>query len=302
MKIAVLMSTYNGEKYIAKQLDSIMNQSINCEMVICIRDDGSTDRTLDIINLYSNSMNIVLYKGKNIGAARSFWRLFCNKEIMADYYAFSDQDDIWDINKLDIAVSRLEKCSSAALWCSNCRLIDGNDKIISYKMNEKDPKFDSCSQFVCGTTQGCAMVFNNELREIIISQKISTIPMHDFVILTYAIQLGVILYDKHDRFSYRIHASNTLEKSGKSIIKKVVLSFEKFFSKKSRNVISKYAGEYAQNLELYLSNDEYKYIRNLSQVKKSFTKRLLVVLNKKTKNKNLRGEISFILRTLLGVI
>ena len=75
MKIAVLMSTYNGHKYLDKQLKSIAEQTVVNHLTLYIRDDGSKDDTFDIIDKWKNKINIVLYKEKNAGPANEFWQL-----------------------------------------------------------------------------------------------------------------------------------------------------------------------------------------------------------------------------------
>ena len=97
-KIQVLMSTYNGEKYLKEQIESILNQE-KVEVNILIRDDGSCDKTLKIIKELSKNPKISYYEGKNIGPAKSFMDLVNKSGDKFNYYAFADQDDIWMPNK-----------------------------------------------------------------------------------------------------------------------------------------------------------------------------------------------------------
>ena len=89
-KVAVIMSTYNGERFIREQLDSILNQTYkNIEVVV--RDDGSKDKTVEIVKEYMEKYsNIVLYQGENLGFIKSFFELLNLAE--ADYYSYADQD------------------------------------------------------------------------------------------------------------------------------------------------------------------------------------------------------------------
>lgn len=92
--ITVLMSTYNGEKYLKEQLDSILNQE-QVDLKLLIRDDGSTDGTVNILKEYENShTNIKWYSGLNLGCGKSFFQLVLDAP-KSDYYAFVDQDDVW---------------------------------------------------------------------------------------------------------------------------------------------------------------------------------------------------------------
>ena len=106
-KICVLMSTYNGDKYIIEQIESILNQKkVNVELLI--RDDGSTDKTLEILEEYSKKYkNLKYYSGQNLKTARSFMDLLFRAGEY-EYYSFSDQDDVWDLDKLTVGISYLK--------------------------------------------------------------------------------------------------------------------------------------------------------------------------------------------------
>ena len=106
-KIIVLMSTYNGEKYLQVQLDSILSQE-NVDLELLVRDDGSTDSTKTILERYQSEGKLTWYSGKNKKPAYSFFDLL-GKCKDADYYAFADQDDFWHEDKLINAIKRLEK-------------------------------------------------------------------------------------------------------------------------------------------------------------------------------------------------
>lgn len=105
--VAVLLSSYNGEKYIKSQIDSLLNQTYS-NMKIYIRDDCSTDNTLSIIKSYSDDRIVIVESDKNIGYPGGFYELLrlCDKE---DYYSFCDQDDVWNPEKVERAVKKLEQ-------------------------------------------------------------------------------------------------------------------------------------------------------------------------------------------------
>lgn len=302
MKIAILMSTYNGEKYINEQLESILMQQVNAEITVYIRDDGSKDKTVQIITDWAAKLNIVFFKENNVGPANSFWKLFALKEIEADYYAFCDQDDIWDSNKLQMGMEALNGINEEALWCSNCRIIDQYGAILVDKMYEYVPDFSIISQFVCGTTQGCAMMINNRLRKNILQNDIKEIPMHDFVIMTYAIARGKILYEQNPTFSYRVHNNNVVAKEGKNIIQQIHDSFSKWFSKEHKNELTKYAKVFIRDNEIYLDDKTLKYLNNLIKSKNSIICRLKIVCDIRTTAKNVKAERSFKIRTILGIL
>lgn len=91
MKVTVLMSSYNGEEYIREQIESVLSQE-NVNVNLLIRDEGSTDSTVDILKNYEDD-RISYYVGENFGAARSFFELIYDCSLDSDYYALCDQDD-----------------------------------------------------------------------------------------------------------------------------------------------------------------------------------------------------------------
>ena len=109
--VTVLVSTYNGQKYLSKQLDSLISQ-VGVDMKIIVRDDGSSDGTRQILRNYAQTYsNIQLLFEDNCGAEESFNKLcqYSLQQDLTDYYAFCDQDDVWDNDKLSIAIQSLEK-------------------------------------------------------------------------------------------------------------------------------------------------------------------------------------------------
>lgn len=120
--VAVLMSTYNGEKYIKEQLDSIFNQK-EVQVTLYVRDDGSTDRTLDIVQSYSNT--VLLPFDENKGPGLSFMTLLYHVMSLPtqyDYYAFADQDDIWMDEKLIKAIQQIKNEGKCTLFFESMAL------------------------------------------------------------------------------------------------------------------------------------------------------------------------------------
>ena len=112
-KVVILMATYNGQKYLKCQLDSIIQQTYRNWQLI-IRDDCSKDNTVKIIQEYEKKddrIKVIDNEGKNLGAIGNFFELI-KKAPDASYYAFSDQDDYWHEDKIEKAVERLEQMSS----------------------------------------------------------------------------------------------------------------------------------------------------------------------------------------------
>ena len=303
MKIAIMMSTYNGEDFLAEQLDTISRQTLSDKIHLYIRDDSSSDNTLNIIEEYKKSINITVYNGKNIGPANSFWTLFQSETVEADYYAFADQDDLWDYNKIERAINTLKDYNGKpALYCSNCRIIDSNNNLIEKKMNKEEPKFTIISEIVCGSTQGCAMVFNDTLRNYILTKQVKNFPMHDYVVMMYAIAVGKVIYDNVPSFSYRVHENNVIAKSGKGVVRSLKNSFNRWFDDKHKHEISKFAETIYFDNQKLLDDDTKRYLEYLVQSRYNVCARIRIIKDKRTASCNKKAERSFKIRVLIGII
>lgn len=265
MKIAVLMSTYNGSKFLDEQLKSLAMQTMSRDMTIYIRDDGSSDDTFGIIDRWKSQINIKLYRESKVGPARSFWGLLTKKEIIADYFLFCDQDDVWHKNKVErqIAVLNEKTCLS---FC-NCRLIDHFARIVEKKRLEKEPDFSVPRLFVSGVTQGCSMAFTAELRDFIIEKNPQCIPMHDIILMLYAKTYGEIAYIAEPLFDYRVHENNVVAKTNKTFIKRIMTTHWNW-KNSSRNSMSAVAKELLKNGK-YIAEEDAEYLKAMSKYKNS---------------------------------
>lgn len=258
------MSTYNGERFLDQQLESIYNQTLGGNIVVYIRDDGSFDKTLEIIDSWKDKININLQKGKNIGPAQSFWKLMLDTDIQADYYAFCDQDDLWDANKMQIAINTINRLNVDFYAC-NCRIIDNKGEILTEISKKCSPEISLQYLFAGGVTQGCSTVFTNKLRNYIQSLEISCIPLHDIITMIYASAIGTIAWDQEPRFGYRIHENNVASKAAKSPLNKLK-SIKENYKRGSQNSNSIVAMELLQNVK-DLSEDDIAFLQMLRDYK-----------------------------------
>mgnify|MGYP004477916637 CR=1 FL=1 len=279
MKIAVLMSTYNGQKYLEKQLKSIAEQTIADKVTLYIRDDGSSDDTIEIINKWKKYINIVVYEESNKGPAMSFWSLLIRNEIQADYYAFCDQDDVWDQDKLEIGIKKLDE--STCLYTCNYRIIDENDNVIIGNGCLTNRNMSIPSLFMAGGTQGCSMIFSDGLRQYICKLNIQCIPMHDIVVLLYALTFGEIYWDELPHFCYRIHANNVVARGNKSVIQKMKTTLWNW-KNGSKNSMTYVANELLLNSNNFQEKDR-TYLENISGYKKSILKKMSLIFDPQLK-------------------
>lgn len=214
------MATYNGEKFLCEQIDSIINQTYK-DWKLYIHDDMSSDKTVDIISSYCEKEphKIFYLKDEGIrrGAANSFMWLL--NAVTADYYMFCDQDDIWLEDKIERSLSGImdiecKSPNSPVLIHTDLCLIDENKVTLSasfweYKKYKVDvsKKFDYI--FFCNVVTGCTIIINDKLKKISIPMN-PKVYMHDYWLAIIASKYGVLDNIKEQTILYRQHGGNVL--------------------------------------------------------------------------------------------
>ena len=217
----ILLSTYNGERYLSEQLDSILAQTYT-EWRLYIRDDGSKDETLCIARDYAKKDHrIVLMEDcDNLGACRSFERLLqvCGD---ADYFAFADQDDVWNPNKIEICMSAMRKAEQ--IYPNRPIVVHTDLKVVNEKLQEIAPSFWKYSNIrpdivdenprylaIGNSVTGCAMLFNRAARIASLPFP-TTVYMHDaWIALVTASHGGKVIPLSIMPIAYRQHCNNVL--------------------------------------------------------------------------------------------
>lgn len=209
-KVQVLLSAYNGEKYLEEQVNSILTQDYK-KISLLIRDDGSTDRTPDILRRYAGQYeNVAFYTGENIGTAESFLDLMRYADITADFYAFSDQDDVWLPEKIRQAVMLMEQedADLPLLYASQIKLVNENLEEIPVRTGTDAVVPDFGNALVENICAGCTEVFNRALLGIVHTSAPEYMVMHDWWMYLCASCFGKVLYDPHAYILYRQHGDN----------------------------------------------------------------------------------------------
>ncbi len=227
-KVLVLLSTYNGENFLEDQLESLSIQE-EVEVNLLVRDDGSVDNTLKILDQYRDKFNYYhLIKGQNKGAKESFFELLANAKGY-NYYAFCDQDDVWKSNKLKAAIKKLDVYENEpALYLGNYIPVDLSLNRLTSSSHTQTDLYLFNEILVKNHIIGCTMVFNQQLLSI--HQKcqklnVQNLPYHDhwLYILCSSVN-GKLLIDKNSYILYRQHDNNTVgERNIWSKIKKNAL-------------------------------------------------------------------------------
>ena len=219
--IAILMSTYNGARYLAEQLDSILAQTY-ADWKLTVRDDGSTDDTLRVLQQYAKADKriSVLTDGENIGACRSFERLL-TQCVDAEYYAFCDQDDVWRSDKLALSLDAIQQAEKVhpgkpIVVHTDLQVVDENRTEIAPSFwrysNIQADFMDAHIRYlaICNSVTGCAMLFNKAARDCSLPMSANAY-MHDaWLALMTAYHGGYVLPVHQTPVAYRQHGDNVL--------------------------------------------------------------------------------------------
>lgn len=286
--VQVLLSTYNGDKYLREQLDSVLEQQ-GVSVLITVRDDGSTDSTLDILEEYKQKGKLEYYSGTNIGYRKSFLNLAYTCKGTADYYAFCDQDDVWKVNKLREAVKKLEKSTGRyKLYFSDLIVTDELLNKIDYK-NYNRLNITLGSAMVRHNISGCTMVFNDELLEIAVKKELLNyeIGSHDAWLYKVCLSIGgTVIYDNNSYIYYRQHNHNvTGVKQG--ILKRVSNEIKGFT--RNKNLIYKVAQVLYNEYASLMPNKNKRLLEDIVKYRTS-----IIATIKLIRNKDLRFGINLI--------
>jgi glycosyltransferase involved in cell wall biosynthesis len=210
--IAILMGTYQGERFLPEQLESIRTQT-HSNWSLWVSDDGSTDQTQEIVEEFGLKAGAPMHfvAGPRQGFLRNFMTLLARPEIDADYYGFSDQDDKWHPDKVEAALEWLGRQPSdrPALFCSRTKIVDTAGHVIGFSpLFQRSPSFaNALVQSIAG---GNTMIMNRAARELIVSAGADlAIPSHDWWCYIMVCGAGgAVHYDPIARIDYRQHDFN----------------------------------------------------------------------------------------------
>ena len=218
-KIAILMATYNGEKYICQQIDSILSQTCK-DWELYIHDDGSTDNTIAVVESYVEKYpnKIHLIDGKSTGGAKyNFFYMF--GQVEAPYYMTCDQDDVWLDKKIELTYDKMltieNKADVPCLVYTELRVVDSELNTIADTMSgyqSLDCHKRTINQFILqNSVTGCTMMVNRALRDKMLHiTDIDNTIMHDWWAALVAAQFGKTAFIDEPTILYRQHGDNSL--------------------------------------------------------------------------------------------
>lgn len=189
-----MLSTFEGERFLAPLLDSLLAQDVE----VLVRDDGSTDGTLELLR----SHGLDAERGEHVGFVRSFGSLLARAD--ADYVAFCDQDDVWLPDKVSRAVARLEGVSGPALYCGRLSVVDEHlEPLALSPLPRRGLSF--ANALVESQAAGCTIVLNRAARELVAEFPAEAVS-HDWWLYLVLSALGELVYDPQPAILFRKHS------------------------------------------------------------------------------------------------
>lgn len=207
MKLSLVMATYNGEKYLRDQLDSIYRQTVVPDEVIVV-DDNSRDGTVAILEDYKKKYGLCYYvNSQNKGVNKNFEKAVSLAQ--GDYICICDQDDVWKSSKIEVSLNKIKEIENDQPACVSSQAIHVNEFLEPIQANRKYPKDCSWQEALFAfASQGCTLMFNKKMKELIL-------PFSPFFIYDHFI--GILSCFVGNRFClgqplmlYRHHSSNVI--------------------------------------------------------------------------------------------
>ena len=210
---AIILCTKNGAEFLADQLESLKNQTHGFDLYI--NDDGSDDKTEELIKNFQKKTRINIFYTQNIynSAPKNFLNTLKLIKQEYSFYFFCDQDDIWEKNKIEISKKKLANVDKnlPCLFCTKTLIIDANSMVIdSSKTFQRPPCLSNA--IVQSIAGGNTMCFNHKTK-ILLDQifSINDVVSHDWItyLLVSAFE-GKIIYSSNPLVKYRKHKNNLI--------------------------------------------------------------------------------------------
>jgi glycosyltransferase involved in cell wall biosynthesis len=218
-KLSILLSTYNSELFLKEQINSLLFQTVK-DWVLYIRDDGSTDNTIILIEDYcKNHDNIILIKDElsNLGTKNSFMKLLSNVD--SEYYLFCDHDDVWLPFKIERTLLKMKETESLhpnkpILIFTDLKVVDANLNLINSSLwtyQKTDPQHSKNTYFlsIANPVTGCTIMINKKAKEVSLPMSPKSL-MHDLWIALNVSKYGFIDFVPEPTMLYRQHRVNVI--------------------------------------------------------------------------------------------
>lgn len=262
MKVSVVIATFNGERYLKDQLESIISQTlIPDEIIVC--DDCSTDDTVKILEQYESNDHIKLFVNKSrLGLIKNF-KNAVNRTKDGNYIALSDQDDIWFPNKLEkcaTALKTIEQPDNPCMVHSDLLYVDVSDKIISESfrrvLGQHKYKQNLQTLLYGNFVNGCTTLFNQVLKKGFLAMPDQIALNHDGWMALLAFTFGRVSYLNEPMVRYRRHDSNVSINSDEQVGNRFITTLKQLInaSKNNKDFLNAQLETVAQFYDCYEAN------------------------------------------------
>ena len=303
--VAILLCTYNGARFLPLQLASYEAQDF-ADWRLFVSDDGSQDGTLAVLADFQKkhgAARVSIRQGPRQGFVANFLSLICDPAIRSDYYALSDQDDVWDAHKLARARGFLGSAPAGkpVVYCSRTRLIDEHGvelRLSTYY--KKTPHFRNA--LAQSLASGNTMVFNEDMRALLMQAGADVkVPSHDWwLYLVNSAVGGTILYDSAPTVSYRMHGGNVIgsnDSARAKLVRARLLWRGRFRSWAEMNVAA------LQRIESAMTDENRRTFEQFRQFRrKSALPRVCGLIRSRIYRQTLLGDIGLLAAAFAGKI
>jgi len=304
-KVQVLLSTYNGSKYLSEQIESVLKQSYH-KVKLLVRDDGSTDRTGDILKYYHEHYpsKVQVIWGNNIGIVNSFLELLNHADQECDFFCFCDQDDVWLPDKIERALDKLSGFDHIpAMVCASTHVTDESLQPLNIwpKPPAREPAFYNA--MIQNIAVGATVTLNKKARELIVGKPICSenIQMHDWWAYLCVSAFGKVIFDSQPSILYRQHGNNSVG-GETTFFKMLIRKWNSFKRNKGKFLLRKQAAEFNRIYGEFLEEDKRTQLLLFLKERETFWDRIAYLQKCKVYRNSPFEHFLFKLLILIGYI
>ena len=279
-RVAVLLSSYNGESYIEEQIKSIFSQK-DVAVTLYVRDDGSLDSTVDILKKMSTVYpNMMLELASNVGFVKSFFCLLSAVPEVFDFYAFADQDDVWLPCKLSAGAEalRLKGADIAGMYCSRTEYVDASLRHLGYSPSYRRDRIGFGNALVQNIATGCTIVMNPSARKLLVDKLPDRCLAHDWWVYLVVSAFGFVILDEVPHIKYRQHGGNVVGVST-SFLQSSIKRARRFFGSLSENKMSSQLSEFRRIFGSMIRPEQLSCVDKILSAERGWWDRIFLVFS-----------------------
>jgi len=277
------MYTCNGVDYLGEQIQSIFKQDLigKADIGLYVWDDGSTDKTTDILDRYKGDGKLEWFSGEKLGMTKAFWHLM-EKAGEADYYAFCEQYDVWFPEKLSRAVKYLETkailegeetevADTPLLYCSECKVTNAGLRPVNFKRNPANKFVDYEHSLIYSAMPGGTYVFNVKAKDMLLRYDVDSlfVPAYEDLSRNIISIVGNVVYDRVQTMYLRKLGKNRPDQRFRGGLMGQLMLWISHFTSKELNTRSKTAKAlmevYRDELEGSVKIEALKQVGNYTE-------------------------------------